>query len=182
MMPARQKLWLTLLAILLIVRFALQPWLQWVNEKTAAIQQLQFNIARLNVIDQRAAQLESIAADLDTNYAILKNRLLAGNQSSAPLAVALHLDALAKKHHVDIQNRNTGTIQEGDVRTLPVSFFARGNPANIIRLITELEQAVPKMHVVNATLAIPNVRATQLNANLSILVYLQPEDLSSATN
>ncbi|MFN4055639.1 MAG: hypothetical protein ACK4GU_12240 [Alishewanella aestuarii] len=170
-----QRTGLFLIAVLLLLKLVVQPWLSWSSDKAATIEQLKFNVQRLEVIDQRAASLGQLAEQIDRDFAILVEQLQAGDENSASVALARYLDQLAQKHNLELQNRNTGPVQRGDVTTMALNFFVRGNPADIIRFLTELEQGKPRIQLVNGSFSKPNVRATQLNANLSLLVLMQPE-------
>lgn len=169
-----KPLLLALLAVLVIVKFILVPWLEWVNQKTANINQLSVNEMRLSNVQQRSVQLMAQQKAIDENYATLESVWLKVPASQRTVQVLKHLEALAKNNNVELNARNTGQVDENNTTTLPASAFVRGKPQDVYRLIAQLESGSPRILFSAIRLVKANSAASEITGTLELLVPLAP--------
>ncbi|MBU1309308.1 MAG: hypothetical protein KKE30_07230 [Gammaproteobacteria bacterium] len=172
-----KPLLLALLAILLVAKFVLVPWLEWVSQKTATINQLKLSEMRLSNVQQRSAQLLAQQKAIDENYASLESVWLTVPQSQRTIQILKHLETEAKQANVELNARNTGQVDERDAITIPASVFVRGTPQNIYRLIAQLESGSPRILFSGVRLVKANAAAGEITGTLDLLVPLAPGDV-----
>lgn len=172
-----KPLMLGLLMVLLVAKFVLVPWLGWVTQKTANINQLTLSEMRLSNVQQRSAQLLAQQKAIDENYASLDAMWLKVPESQRTIQVLKHFETLAKQNNVELNARNTGQVDERDATVLPASVFIKGKPQDVYRLIAQLESGTPRIVFSGIRLVKSSSAASDITGTLELLVPLAPGDI-----
>lgn len=172
-----KPLMLAVLAVLVLAKFVLVPWLDWVTQKTANINQLTLSEMRLSNVQQRATLLLAQQKAIDENYVSLEAMWLNVPDTQRTIQVLKHLETQAKTFNVELNARNTGQIDERDAIVLPASVFVKGKPQDVYRLITQLESDKPRIVFSAIRLVKASTASSEVTGTLELLVPLAPGDI-----
>ncbi|CAM5217200.1 hypothetical protein [Alishewanella longhuensis] len=107
-MNNQHKAGVALIAVLLLLKFAAQPWWQWQVEKRESIQLLQMNKNRLENLQDRVALLAQQQQVIDENFKLLNGLWLNDSVAQPQVLVLRHLERLAGQYQVELSARNIG--------------------------------------------------------------------------
>ncbi|MBZ9610289.1 hypothetical protein [Rheinheimera maricola] len=169
----KHKLALTLIGILLLVKFFLLPWHQWLIEKAENINQLRFSQQRLGDISQRNQELELAEQSISQKYDALM-QVLGSSQSSANVDLQRHIEAIAVKYKVEITNRLPREVVTTPVTHLPAVYYFNARPEQIAAFIYELERLAPKIIVTKLALNKRGPSSPTLSASVELIMLLKP--------
>ncbi len=175
-MPAlfqRYKLAFVLIAGLLLVKFMLLPWSQWVSQNAEAIKSHRFTLHKLGNLDERRAALQQVSEQLMADYQALLG-ILADNNPAANIAFQRHIEAIALKHGAEITNRMIKDIVNDPVPHIPAVYYFRGRPESLLAVLAELEGSQPKLLVSRVTLNQSGSSVNSLVATVELALYLKP--------
>lgn len=173
-----KPLLLGIVALLVLAKFILMPWLGWVSAKSQTINQLSVSEQRLSNVQQRSALLLAQQKAIDENYTQLEQAWFAAPQSQLAILVLKHLEAQAKAADVELSTRNTGQIDSKNATTMPASVFVKGKPQNIYRLIAALESGTPRTLFSSIRLVKTSSASNEITGILELLVPLKPEAIN----
>jgi Tfp pilus assembly protein PilO len=176
-MSALQKnqLSLSLLVGLVLIKFVVMPWLDWVSEKTDSIAQLTSSQQRFQNVGERHAALVNKTQQIEQSYQQLKTLWVAGNSAQKSVLVLRYIESAAKQHGVELTNRNAREAVVSDTTTIPARMFVQGSPEALTKFVHQLETGSPAMIVRKMTLNKNNQLDTTLMMNLDVLVPVEPE-------
>lgn len=177
-MTSQHKAGLALIAVLVLLKFAVQPWWQWQAEKRETIQLLQMNKNRLENLQDRVALLEQQQQAIDENYKQLNDLWLTDSIAQPQVLVLRHLERLAGQYQVEFSARNIGEPIKAPLSGLPISLFLSGHPQNINRFLIDLEGTQPIGIIYGVRFVKPRPFDKHITSTLDVLVLIKPEEIS----
>lgn len=178
MISARNKYSLLVILLLVVLKFAFVPWLQWVNEKTDNIARLSANIERFSQTTNRSKQLEELADKIEQSYQVLNSSWMTTKDAMASVEILRKLQSQAKTLGVDLKNTNVQPRTDSAVPGYPVSLFMSGTPEVLMSYLEALESGTPMMRIVQTAVRKQNFKEKVLTANVELVVIAslpQPE-------
>lgn len=177
-MNNQHKAGVALIAVLLLLKFAVQPWWQWQVEKRDAIQLLQMNKNRLENLQDRVALLEQQQQVIEENYKLLNSLWLTDSVAQPQVLVLRHLERLAGQYQVELSARNIGEPIKAPLSGLPMSLFLSGHPQNVNRFLLDLESVQPIGLIYSVRFVKPRPFDKHITSTLDVLVLIKPEEIS----
>lgn len=175
-MTNQHKAGIALIAVLLLLKFAVQPWWQWQTEKRDNIQLLHMNKNRLENLQDRVALLAQQQQVIDENYRVLDNLWLNNSVAQPQVLVLRHLESLAEQYQVELSPRNIADPIQRPIAGLPISIFVSGHPQNIQRFIIDIESLQPIGLVYGIRFIKPRPFDEHINALFDVLFLLKPDE------
>lgn len=175
-MTNQHKAGIALIVMLVLLKFAVQPWWQWQAEKRENIQLLHMNKSRLENLQDRVALLEKQQLVIDENYKLLDNLWLNNNVSQPQVLVLRHLERLAALYQVELSPRNIGEPMQAPIAGLPMSLFISGHPQNVHRFIIDIESLQPIGLVYGVRYIKPRPFDDHITTLFDVLFLLKPDE------
>lgn len=175
-MTALQRNGLIAIAVLLLARFIIVPWLDWVQQQNDQIVQLKMNRSKLADIQQKTDSLVALQQLIDQNYQRLSEYWLDAPADQLSVLALKHIEAVAKQHNIELSTRNTGSVSEGGARLLPVKLFVKGVPQNLFNFFHALESGQPMVFVTSVRLTKPSVAVDQISGIVDLQIMLKPAE------
>jgi hypothetical protein len=180
-MTKQQKTGLYIIAVLAFARFAVVPWLEWVDTRISMIQALNQNKERFQNVQSKISQLGDQQQLIFEGYQTLSAMWHEGAGAQASVKIMQHIERTAKKHSIELSTRQAGqpVIVDG-VSSIPLSLFIKGMPQNVFAFLVALESSKPLAVIQTARLTKANVASQDMTATLELAVLLKPEQAMSA--
>ncbi|CAM5205883.1 hypothetical protein [Alishewanella longhuensis] len=177
-MNNQHKAGVALIAVLLLLKFAAQPWWQWQVEKRESIQLLQMNKNRLENLQDRVALLAQQQQVIDENFKLLNGLWLNDSVAQPQVLVLRHLERLAGQYQVELSARNIGDPIKAPLSGLPLSLFLSGHPQNVNRFLLDLESIQPVGIIYGIRFVKPRPFDKHITSTLDVLILIKPEEIS----
>ena len=171
---------LALVAILIILRFVLVPWLDWLDAKAAQVSQLATSVQRFQNVTQRHSLLVEKQQQIQESYRQLDKLWASGSEQQNSLAVLQYIEGAAKQHNISLKNRSARDAVVAKTTSIPVRMFAEGTPEALVNFIVQLETGQPKILIRKLTLTKPNKLSKVLVANFEMIVVAKPIQVDNA--
>lgn len=175
----KNQLGLALVAILVLLRFVIVPWLEWLDEKADVVSQLATSAQRFQNVTQRHTALVEKEQQIQQSYQQLEKLWVSGSEQQNSLTVLQYIEAAAQQHNVSLKNRSAREAVVAATTSIPVRMFAEGSPESLLNFIAQLETGHPAMIIRKLTLTKSNEVAPTLVANFEMIVIVKPKQVDN---
>jgi len=170
----KNQLSLLLISILVVIKFLLVPWLDWVSEKTAAISHLATSQQRFENVGERHEALVNKKQQIEQSFQQLDKIWASGDSAQNSVAVLRYIESAAQKYNIELQNRSAQDAVIADTTTIPGKLFIEGAPDALVLFIKDLETGSPRVLVRKMSINRLNKKSKSLVMNLEVLIVAKP--------
>lgn len=170
----RNQLGIAFIMVLVLLKFVVVPWFEWVSEKTEVIAQLATSKQRFENVSERHAALVTKQQQIEQSFARLQKIWASGNAAQNSVAVLRYIEAAAKEQGVELSNRSAREAVVAETTTIPARMFVQGAPEALLKFVHKLETGSPAMIVHRLTLNKNNKLDNTLVMNLEVMVLAEP--------
>lgn len=167
------KLSITLILILVGLKFLVQPWFEWVELTSSEVSQKEKSYLKLSALDQKQEFALKEIERLQVELAPFDARRLPASRAKITTVTLDYIKQLGEQHNVKILNQRLGETQEGTLSYIPLEMFAEGNPVALARFIKALETGPYIMVMAQANIVSTVRKPELLTANLTMYVAIK---------
>ncbi|MDP5134933.1 hypothetical protein ORJ04_03105 [Rheinheimera baltica] len=171
-----RKTGIVLIVLLVLLKFAVVPWFNWVSLKTSNIHQVSQSVGRLEQVQLRTEALQQHGELINRAYTKLADLWLANGAAQPQVVILRHLENLAGDSGVELNPRNIGQPIEQPISSLPLSLFVNGHPQNVSQFLVSIEREQPAAIITGARLVKARPYDKKITAVLDVLFLLAPKE------
>ncbi|MDP5143106.1 hypothetical protein ORJ00_10155 [Rheinheimera baltica] len=173
------KLSLLVIAIMVLLKFVLLPWQQWLLNNAEQIAYYKGLQSKLQNTQLRADTLKQQNEVIVADYQQLMTKLLPAS-SDNNIDVLRYVESKAKQYHLKINNRAVGDLQQAPLPALPITITLQGHPEMILAYLQDVETGTPKVVISNMSIIKPGLSVQFVNMRLDAIVLLAPAEGETA--
>lgn len=166
-----RKQGLIIIAVLLVLRFAVVPWHQWLSAGFEQRDEFSQRLERLARIQQRQAGAGEALVELKRQREQMEESLLTVRSTAdATVQILRRVEQLAGEQGVELRNKDVGDLVAGELPLMPLTIYVGGDALAMTRFVQALETGKPRIVVTDAALNNPRGRFGDINAILQLAV------------
>ena len=166
-----RKQGLIIIAVLLVLRFVVVPWHQWLSDGLQQRDEFAQRLERLERIQQRQTGAEEKLVELKRQREQMEQSLLTvSSTADATVQILRRVEQLAGEQGVDLRNKDVGELVAGELPLIPVTIYVGGDALAMTRFVQALETGKPRVVVTDAALNNPRGIFGDINAIFQLAV------------
>lgn len=140
-MAVSNKIGLSIIVSLAIIKFGVVPWLDWVSEESELVAQKSNTLAKLQQLDSRREATEEKLIEIADFSDAYSKKLLAHNDAKVTSTLFDYLKSESNRLNLSLSGLRMGDKQDIGVTYYPVRLTVKGGVVNIADYINALESA-----------------------------------------
>lgn len=140
-MAVSNKLGLSIIVSLAIMKFGIVPWLDWVSAESELVAQKSNTLVKLQQLDSRRDATEKELIEMTTFLDAYNNKLLDDDDAKVTSTVFDYLKSESSRLELSLTGLRMGDKQDIDVTYYPVRLTVKSGVVNVAKFINALESA-----------------------------------------
>lgn len=170
---------LALIAILVLVKFVVVPWTDWLAEKSMTVQQLATSVERFQTVSERKAELQQQQVQVEKLHSQLQQLWADKAMTNNSVGILKHVESLAVASGVTLSSRSAAAAVTQQTTTVPVKLFVDGTPQQVFEFIYRLESGAPLMLIHRLALNKAGGVDEKLTANIELATLAEFEEANA---
>lgn len=170
---------LVLIAILVLVKFVIVPWTDWLAEKSMTVQQLATSVERFQTVSERKAELQQQQVQVEKLHSQLQQLWADKAMANNSVGILKHVESLAVASGVTLSSRSAAAAVTQQTTTVPVKLFVDGTPQQVFDFIYRLESGAPLMLIHRLALNKAGSVDEKLTANIELATLAEFEEANA---
>ena len=169
----RSKIWLSILAALLVLKFALMPAFGWLGDQKEQIELLQNQIRKKLVLQEKKDSIAKLLIQLQNDGQAYQAFFFPSNMGPEKIQLALQkdLEQFASKTEVTIKNLDwLPAAKEDAFIWVPIKMRCQGTPQQMVSFFREIEGA-KKHYGIESIHIRPEKWDSFLKVDLDVVAY-----------
>lgn len=170
---------LALIALLLLMKFVVLPWVEWIEERSATVQQLATSVERFQTVSARKAELQQQQTQVEKLRAELEKLWADKAMSSNAVGILKHIESQAVASGITLTSRSSAAPVTLETTTVPVKLFVEGSPQQVFDFIYRLESGTPLMLIHRIALNKAGSVDEKVTANIELATLAEFEEANA---
>ena len=168
---------LAFIAVLIISKWLVVPFITGVNENRSQIEQLTFTNQKWSQLPERSKAAEQFLATSRVLSQKLEAKSYVGsNPALISSSILSDLKRLANDAGIDIRNQSLGEFKPGVINILPVSLFADGDIEGMAKFFSLLDSDKEKLYLIESATVGKSKKGNSLRTNIKLFVMVSKDE------
>lgn len=167
------KIGISVIVILFLAKFLIQPWFEWVNLTTLEVNQKEKSYLKLSALGEKQEQALLDINKLKSELAPFDDKRLPPSKSKITTITLDYIKQLGVENDVKIVNQRLGEIQKGTLSYIPLEMFIEGNPVSLTQFLHSIEQGKYMMVTAQANIVKTLRNPDLLTVNLTLYIAIK---------